>query len=364
MGIRLEKLIPKLDDISARIRREERAREERVREALLHLSRMPRDILRKLEGGRTTWLLAEPLEKPDETFKPRTPPDNYRVMGVDGSQMEPEKDIYPSIHILNIGKVLIDYGENPRALMDSEPFLFLHDEEKFPGYAGVKRMVKEVEILLSFLRENPPDIPTLCLLDGSLILWTLSGKGVPEEERRRFILEELVPYLDGFREMGVEVASYISLPRTREVVNLLRIHICPYTPPNCDMLCGRERKCDSLSVMEDRDLFLRILGDGERSATFKSLSPIVEKYYGNKINFFYLRSGDEVGRVEFPDWGSPDFIHSVLLEEIRKGMGYPIPLSEAHEEALMRREEVLRILEDYIGIRLSSKERAKRTRWI
>jgi len=364
MGINVERILRDIEGLSSELKRFERDKEKRL-ESFLPILPSIHDAARKLESAKTTWLLSEPLEE-GLRFKPGEAPESYRVIGVDGSHLEPEKDFYPWVEIINVGKVLIEYGDEPYAIIESEPFISIEKEERFPGYTGVKRMVKEVEVLLSFLKDNRKNIKTLCLLDGSLILWTLSGKGVPEEERRRFILQGLLPCLDELEKSGALLASYISLPRTKEVANLLRINICPYSPPDCDKYCRfSQRKCDELSGIEDREIFSKILQNGERSPTFRSLSPIVTKYYGkHQINFFYIKFEDEVGRVEFPSWCSPHEIHALILEELKKGMGYPIPLLEAHEEAFIRREEVIRFLEEHLDIKFSSKERAKRARWI
>ena len=55
--------------------------------------------------------------------------------------------------------------------------------------------------------------------------------------------------------------------------------------------------------VRDRDLFLKLLADGERSARFISPSNLVRERYGeHQVYFFYVRSGDEVARVE--TWSS------------------------------------------------------------
>ncbi len=105
-----------------------------------------------------------------------------------------------------------------------------------------------------------------------------------------------------------------------------------------------------LSGLLDRHLFSEMLAPGERSAVFGSTSHIQREYpEGNEICYFYVRvpvndAVQEIARVEIPAWVADDerhvdLIHSVLLAECRKGSGYPLILSEAHERAVIRAHE-------------------------
>jgi NurA-like 5'-3' nuclease len=82
----------------------------------------------------------------------------------------------------------------------------------------------------------------------------------------------------------------------------------------------------------------------------------------------------EIARVEIPAWIANDeetvkFIHSVIIDQIKKGDGYPVVLSEAHEKAVVRaqeRELFYRMLEESfvknnISVRISRKSFKKRT---
>ena len=83
---------------------------------------------------------------------------------------------------------------------------------------------------------------------------------------------------------------------------------------------------------------------------FGSTSHIQREYpEGNEICYFYVKvpvsdAVQEIARVEIPAWVADDedhvdLIHSVLLAECRKGSGYPLILSEAHERAVIRAHE-------------------------
>ncbi|MFB6098979.1 MAG: DNA double-strand break repair nuclease NurA, partial [Salinibacter sp.] len=113
-----------------------------------------------------------------------------------------------------------------------------------------------------------------------------------------------------------------------------------------------------LDGLLDRHVLATVLAPGERSAIFGSASHIQGKYpTGTDVAFFYLRvpgpGGGELGRIEVPRWVADDpalldRVHATVLQECRKGEGYPLALSEAHERAVVRaseREAFFRLME-------------------
>ena len=130
--------------------------------------------------------------------------------------------------------------------------------------------------------------------------------------------------------------------------------------------------------MQDRELFINLLAQGERSALFISPSKIVGRHYGaHHIYFFYLRVDDEIARIEVPRWVAMDenllnLTHTLVLEQCQRGHGYPVALSEAHEKAVVTnadKEQFWQLVESSLvdeklpGLS-SAKSRSKRTRWI
>jgi hypothetical protein len=67
-----------------------------------------------------------------------------------------------------------------------------------------------------------------------------------------------------------------------------------------------------------------------------------------------------------------DFVHTMVLEQCKKGMGYPVALSEAHEKAVVTdvdRSQFWRLVEQFysggdLALTTSAKQRSKRMRWI
>ena len=170
-----------------------------------------------------------------------------------------------------------------------------------------------------------------------------------------------------------------SFPRSTDVVNALRVAVCPHEPADCDRYCpNRARECDKLAGVQDRELFINILDSGERSALFMTQSSIVQKRYGrHHVYFFYLRVGDEIVRVEIPQWVAKDesllnLAHVLILDQCQRGLGYPVALSEAHEQAVVTgadKEEFWQLVEslmveENMPAPTSAKSFSKRTRWV
>jgi hypothetical protein len=337
---------------------------------------------------KTTWLVAGLVDGLDSCYKPPPLPQEFTVIATDGSHIDVDRHRTPPCYLINIGAVVLGYGAQPGAALDSFPQLYFEDEElvitseKGRGQPvegallGIKRSVEEAKALASLAQELPPNRAKLALLDGSLIRWNLEA--YPEFVTEVLLDKGFIPSLDKIRELKIALASYISFPRSTDVVNALRVAICPYEAPDCDRYCpGKEKSCDKVAGVQDRELFMELLGEGERSALFTSQSEITKRYGEHRVYFFYVRLDDEIARLEIPQWVAEDeallnLTHSLVLDQCRRGHGYPVALSEAHEKAVITaadREEFWRVVEslmveEKMPTPTSAKSFSKRTRWV
>jgi NurA-like 5'-3' nuclease len=156
------------------------------------------------------------------------------------------------------------------------------------------------------------------------------------------------------------------------------VAICPQETVDCDRFCSNgDPACDAISGVSDRALFSSLLAPGERSAVFINPSAILKRYGAHQVYFFYLRVEDEIARIEVPEWVAmrPDLLaqtHSLVLDQCRRGQGYPVALSEAHEKAVVTgtdREEFWLLVEEAMEEEKlptwhSTKSRSKLTRWV
>ena len=354
---------------------------------------------RALGSNALNWVIPGVESPPSDRYDPPAVPADFRIAAVDGSHIDVDRHLPARCFLINIGACVLTYGSAPDAALSNRPRLYASDddlvirnrsgayqEQRVQGAVlGALRAVEEIRALVEVVRDLPPDLPTLALMDGTLIMFMGSGT-------RDFVIDELVQRgfvraLDELRELARErplsVASYISLPASAEFASALRVHACPYETPDCVTYCGNlpsgSRPCDDTAEgIVDREIFSRVLEEGQRSATFASSNALVANSYGDHgIEFFYLNVGAEIGRVEIPDWVSKDeallaMTHSLVLDQCRRGPGYPVALMESHEQAVITttdRQHFAALIEDSLQDQNlptypSEKNRSKRLRWL
>ncbi len=325
-------------------------------------------VLSRLLDGKYTFLAGVPREKMTSAFGAPDRITDYTVYATDGSQIDLDRNQSIPHYLLNISKIRLSYGDDYGADISSEckfnvskssMVIRTEDNERPMNSAllAIMRGVDELRVLKELCVESKRTDRTVALSDGTLIFWTLASKEIEDWVVTYFLEDRYLKYLNELRELhrtkGTITASYLSYPGSSDVVNVLRLLMCPHDIPNCDSFCAgnAERPCSALDGVTDRVLFQSLLKTGERSAIFESRSSILERYGDHRICFFYINIGDEIGRVEMPLWvaedpESVDALHAVILDQCRKGDGYPVALSEAHEAAVVRRgdTEVVREL--------------------
>jgi hypothetical protein len=400
MSLDLNQVAAQIEGMAAGLKAEQKEKEGHLSRALnvLRLKSGDLDSLRKrVESSKTTWLVAGIASELIGRHESISCPPDFAVIAVDGSHIDVDRHSSARCCLINIGSVVLRYGQNPDAMLRSQPALYAreqdltisdplsNDEQPLEReLLGIKRTVAECQALAELCEEIPPDLPTLALLDGSLILFRLAGQ--PDYVSRELLENGYLKALNKIKEISkkkkLALASYISFPRSTEVVNALRVAVCPYDPPDCDRNCPRsvpasKMECEAVAGVQDSSIFSRILEPGERSATFISRSSVVQRHYGdNEVRFFYLRGDEEIARVELPRWveerGLVDLVQALVLDQCRRGQGYPVALSEAHEQAVVTgadREQFqylveLALSERHMPTTTSAKSRSKRTRWI
>jgi hypothetical protein len=338
-----------------------------AQETLACWSERWRELVDKIEKSRTSWLLAADIREPlHRSYPLPTCPKQMTTIATDGSQIFPDRHELSACYLINIGSVVLHYGTGERPVLTSRPILFYRDRDTYREWNG-KQISVSGEIIsaqrgsleiqeLAALSEQAvkQQRKVVGLMDGTLILWNLEGKP------RNFQQEILHNYLTSFdlmKSYQVPFMGYISQPGSADVINVLRVGLCPEHPTNCDKCPykGKERElpCEPIEGITDAALFATVLQDGERSPIFKSSSTILDEYGIHTIYFLYLNVGTEIARIEIPQWVSQhpalvDFVHATAYDQAEKGQGYPVSLAEAHEQAIIRgneRDQFYRLLE-------------------
>ena len=275
----------------------------------------------------------------------------YAVCSVDGSQIYPDRHHGLNCFLINSGTVVLQYGTIPyRALLTTEPAIFTAASFEYTidlSHDLVNAMRQELELFygLQIMRKTYSVEPVVLLLDGSLIFWHIDQ----QTDIQNIFLPRYLELLNEMHSSFLLVASYISSPRSKELVNLIRL-----AKLNFDTHSKDARK--EFRFCTDATLMHHFLSYGARSIIFKSNAHITKKYESYIAPyFFYMHCGDEIARVEIPAWIAHDenkvnTVMQCILDQVEKGYGYPIALAEAHEQAVVKgvdREFFITLLQHY-----------------
>lgn len=311
----------------------------------------------------------------------------YSITAIDGSQVESddlESQTLP-FFIINIGALLIDYPKKKVSHFESHPELFDPDRiereldqntdffsKDFNTLIPAFRTKKEFDFSLRMMANLHQH--DMVLMDGGLIQWHLQDK---PDTLKDYALQSIRQVLSDAKEKQIHVIGYISGTKSSDILGSLRILHCSKDSFNCSQC--HDSLCKVFSRISDDHLFREILPfdqtvDWQISPLFESVASILTEYNGHRIFFFYVYNNREFARIECAEHsvGSLGNIINSLLDQLKKGFGYPVVLQEAHELAVITKMDRLVLDQCLFQIRRSksklnpqrSKNSSKRIKYI
>ncbi len=341
------------------------------------------EILVRLKSneGLPLWPIALPLQSFASKYEVNESKQELSVIGVDGSQIMPSQHEILHCYLLNIGVVRIDYGTENEPILTSTPYFFHKKEQLYPLidrrrlhidelYVSLERNILELEILANqaSIAKDAGVLP-LCLVDGSLVPWSLER--MPQTYQSQY-LSRMSAILQVFQNGRLPLLGYISNSRSTEVINSMRILICPYEFANCKENCHDLNEddfpCSTISPLTDRHLFSLFLPEFSRSAAFLSGAKVSKLLIAPlQTCFLYCNFGTATARIEFPRWLFEDKMTfesalTALTSQVRRGAGYPVVLAEAHHQAVIKsadREQFFKLLsKHYVSAGIGTGQRS------
>ncbi|HET6316754.1 MAG TPA: DNA double-strand break repair nuclease NurA [Chloroflexota bacterium] len=267
----------------------------------------------------------------------------YTALATDGAEIDPDRhggagDFF----LINVGRVAIPYGQPGRPVeLASATRLGYTDEDLYivdprdarrqvpmrDRHLDALRTVEELRALADLAEQQQGEAPAVALVDGTLLFSVLEER--PRDFLRARFYSEYVQQLERLRHAGVAVAAYASRSRGVDLVNLFR---AAFSPEHAAALRG----------LSDAHILGRALGrKWERSGLFRVRSNVHDPYFGlHRVYFFLLQTGDEIARVEMPEWVAASNehrtnLHAVLVDQCQKGFGYPAVLARADDRAVI-----------------------------
>lgn len=357
-----------------------RQRLERAQEMLTQARTRQAEFVKQQQTWRDRFLFtaAIPVESLDTRVDLEVSPKSHTVIATDGSQIAPSHHEIAYCYLINVGRVMLHYGQSLHPLLDSLPEVFYQPEDLYVSrqwgirteeWMGYRRTVSEASVLAEIAcnwvnadASNQPDnlkssspvppltkgesehlkseVPTLAMVDGSLIYWFLEQ--LPLEARDR-ILPPILEAWEQLRLAGIPIMGYISAARSGEALNFLRLPACIHPVPDCMTYCANlpRTPCQLFDSLRDTIFWASQLEPGQRGPLWRSSARILDLYDAHRIYFCYVHVGAEIARVEIPAWVAENSALlnqslSLMLAQVQKGYGYPVALAEAHNQAVVR----------------------------
>lgn len=289
----------------------------------------------RLSEASSPWLIPTWKNSLSEKYQSKSIND-YIIIGVDGSQIYPDRHSGTLCSMVNVGTVLTSYEkENTKCSLKSIPKVHLFSEQELhEAIDTINCERQELEFMygLKCARESELKQKPLVLFDGSLVFWHLENM---ESSLKDKYISRYIALLEKYYFHQIPIVGYISMPKNKELVNLVRMQLSDFSPSTND---GH----NAVNHVLDSHIVASYLKPYERTIIFEHHSPILEFYPKHlKPHFFYLHVGDEVVRIELPKWLTEvkplvDYITTLIVDQAKKGYGYPIALSEAHEQAVIK----------------------------
>jgi hypothetical protein len=363
----LTKLAKQIPGISQHLKIEATATKQRLelaQQLLREINTQQAEIVKRQQQwrDRMTFTTATPVEPLDTRIEINPPPESHTVFATDGSQMAPSHHEIAYCYLINVGRVMLHYGQSLYPLLDSLPEAYYRPEDlyvsrqwgiKTEEWMGYRRTVSEAtclaEIACRWVLPPGPhlDTPNLAMVDGSLIHWFLES--LPGEARD-CILPPILESWNQLRAVNVPILGYLSASRSVEAINFLRLQACPHPTPDCMTHCASlidKWPCQVAEPLRDAAIWATLLQPGQRSPMYRSSQRILDLYGEHRIYFCYVHVGTEIARVEVPQWVAENSALlnqslSLMLAQVHKGYGYPVALAEAHNQAVIKGGDRLR----------------------
>ncbi|MBC1221324.1 DNA double-strand break repair nuclease NurA [Nostoc sp. UCD121] len=351
----LTKLARQMQGLSQHLTLEAAASRQRLELAQQHLKNAyesQQDLIDRQEKWRDRILFANatPIEPLETCIDISVPPKIHTVIATDGSQIAPNHHEIAYCYLLNIGRVVLHYGQNRHPLLDSLPEVFYRPEDLYMSrqwgirteeWMSFRRTASETTVLAELACAAKGEAPALAMVDGSLIYWFLEQ--LPMDARDR-ILPPILEAWQQMRDAQIPLMGYLSASRSIETMNFLRLLACPHPVPDCKTYCPNQLEkvaCKIFEQLRDTSVWATRLKPGQRSTLWRSNSPILELYGDQSIYFCYVHVGTEIARIEVPAWVAEnatmlDQALGLMLAQVQKGYGYPVAIAEAHNQAVVK----------------------------
>ncbi len=344
---------------------------ERAREALQTVA-VDETLQKKIEAAKNaegSWRGAQPLEHTlDRRVSPQARLATYTLIGVDGSQIYPDRHGPVLYYLLNVGSIVMRMGSGQAPLVATQPQLFYQEADLYDAnlnlvnneWVNGRRELAEMKTLAELAQaerqHSGGDLDTLILAlkDGQLMMWLGEREQTAEKKQQ---LEQYIAYLQQCQQAHAVPVGFVGRPRSANVVRLLWVAQLPLS-----QISRESVNRSAYRALTDRTLFAPLLGPNQRSAIFASTARVNREEFSEKqqrICFFYMNvarskqpEAARIVRVDLPEWAA---LQPALVDQIQQALyqdcaatDFPYVLVRADELAVVSQQEK-RNLDEMLG---------------
>jgi hypothetical protein len=292
-----------------------RQRLELAQQLIAEAQKQQTELVQRQKQWRDRMLFnaGTPVESLNSSIPIPVPPKVHTVIATDGSQIAPNHHEIAYCYLLNIGRVVLHYGQNRQPLLDSLPEVFYRPEDLYTSrqwgirteeWMGYRRTASEATILAELVnsvaggewrvaskeedlgtrgqerqggvgdREGVSPVTNYQLpitnyqsahpkskvqnsdISTVPMLAMVDGsliywflEQLPLEARDR-ILPQIFEAWNQLKDLGIPLMGYLSASRSSEAMNFLRLQACPHEVPDCIVYCPNQLEKAPCQVLE------------------------------------------------------------------------------------------------------------------
>ncbi len=294
------------------------------------------DVLKQKENDYPMYAMPMPYPQSIQSF-PSIKPQNYEISSVDGSQAGPYRVLgWPmDLFLINVGSLKLIYGDKASFIHHDNPCIMLQENNHLTLSDSIafQRQLAEYTEAIQVINTHTQSL-SFIFLDGSLIWWSLDLD--KNQSHREKGLQTIQSFFQQARQKNIIPLGYISGSQSSDLATCLK------TVHSDD---GNDQLCELLSGIRDDYLLEWYAQKNQLSSfitpIFESKAEILHEYEEHRILFFYIYYHGECARIEFPHYHTTNLtkIQQCVCDQILKGQGYPVVLSDVHQIAVVRDNE-------------------------
>ena len=362
--LELHKLLDKVDEMSQEAAQQQKRYAKLVQDARERLQNTSVDegFLAKIQQAiavDSSWRGAEPLEGVlDMRHRPQIELEQASLIGVDGSQIYPDRHGATLYYLINIGSIVLRSGSSEAPTTETAPTLFfdevnLYNKQHYlvgseqvnsqREFAEVKKLAELAMAERTHLGGDQDHL-VVAIKDGQLMMWL----GEREQSENARLLDSYIDQLDEIRRSGSIPVGFVGRPRSANVVRMLWV-----AGLKMEGITQETVRMSGFRALTDKMLFAPLLAPNQRSAIFINTAKVNRQQFADRqqrICFFYTNVARQVGadaaqivRVDIPEWvaDQPALVDQVQMAiyEDCTGTDFPYVLIRADELAVVSQQE-------------------------